>query len=69
MMALSDCLYFPPASESHTSNSSGVGHGTWDPHRDAYLLHNLMGHRFDTMRYNGELRESYTFLFIDHFVF
>lgn len=31
-----------------------VGDGTWDTQRNTFLLPNLMGLNFDTMRYNGE---------------
>jgi hypothetical protein len=31
-----------------------VGDGTWDSQRNTFLLPNLMGFNFDTMRYNGE---------------
>ena len=31
-----------------------VGDGTWDSQRNTFLLPNLMGVNFDTMRYNGE---------------
>ena len=30
-----------------------VGDGTWDTERNTYLLPNLVGLNFDTMRYNG----------------
>lgn len=31
-----------------------VGDGTWDASRDDFLLPNIQGLNFDTMRYNGE---------------
>jgi len=31
-----------------------VGDGTWDTQRDTFLLPNLVGLNFDTMRYNGK---------------
>lgn len=31
-----------------------VGDGTWDAGRDNFLLPNLVGLNFETMRYNGE---------------
>lgn len=31
-----------------------VGDGTWDAGRDTFLLPNLQGLNFDTMRYNGK---------------
>jgi hypothetical protein len=30
-----------------------VGDGTWDSQRNTFLLPNLQGLNFDTMRYNG----------------
>ena len=33
-----------------------VGDGTWDTSRNTFLLPNLVGLNFDTMRYNGKLR-------------
>lgn len=30
-----------------------VGDGTWDSQRNTFLLPNLQGPNFDTMRYNG----------------
>lgn len=30
-----------------------VGDGTWDSTRNTFLLPNLMGLNFETMRYNG----------------
>ncbi|EHA26431.1 hypothetical protein ASPNIDRAFT_36142 [Aspergillus niger ATCC 1015] len=40
-------------SSTYASNTLHVGDGTWDSERDTYLLPNLMGINFDTMRYNG----------------
>jgi hypothetical protein len=31
-----------------------VGDGTWDAGRETFLLPNLVGLNFDTMRYNGK---------------
>ncbi|KAL4866837.1 hypothetical protein BDV12DRAFT_172344 [Aspergillus spectabilis] len=42
-----------PGGASYTSNTIHVGDGTWDLDRDTFLLPNLMGVNFDTMRYNG----------------
>lgn len=42
-----------PGSSSYSSNSLTVGDGTWDTDRNTFLLPNLMGINFDTMRYNG----------------
>lgn len=45
-------------SSTYASNTLHVGDGTWDSQRDTFLLPNLMGLNFETMRYNGE--SSYT---------
>ncbi|KAL4802703.1 hypothetical protein BDV18DRAFT_146378 [Aspergillus unguis] len=42
-----------PGDASYASNTLHVGDGTWDLDRDTFLLPNLMGVNFDTMRYNG----------------
>ncbi|KAA8643551.1 uncharacterized protein ATNIH1004_010320 [Aspergillus tanneri] len=42
-----------PGSSTYASNTLHVGDGTWDSGRDTFLLPNLMGLNFDTMRYNG----------------
>lgn len=43
-----------PGSSVYTSDSLYVGDGTWDSQRNTFLLPNLMGINFDTMRYNGQ---------------
>ncbi|KZF25105.1 hypothetical protein L228DRAFT_280366 [Xylona heveae TC161] len=43
----------PPGSSSYSSNTMSVGDGTWDASRNTFLLPNLMGLNFATMRYNG----------------
>ncbi|KIV83093.1 hypothetical protein PV11_05148 [Exophiala sideris] len=43
----------PPGSSSYTSDTMHVGDGTWDSGRDDFLLPNLVGMNFATMRYNG----------------
>ncbi|KAF4278103.1 hypothetical protein CNMCM8689_004090 [Aspergillus fumigatus] len=43
----------PPGSSTYASNTLHVGDGTWDSGRDTFLLPNLMGVNFETMRYNG----------------
>ncbi|KAI9817846.1 MAG: hypothetical protein M1827_000965 [Pycnora praestabilis] len=43
----------PPGSSTYTSNTMSVGDGTWDTQRNTFLLPNLVGLNFDTMRYNG----------------
>ncbi|KAL4780188.1 hypothetical protein BJX76DRAFT_364555 [Aspergillus varians] len=42
-----------PGDASYASNTLHVGDGTWDLDRDTFLLPNLMGVNFETMRYNG----------------
>lgn len=44
----------PPGSSTYSSNTLHVGDGTWDSTRDDFLLPNLVGLNFATMRYNGE---------------
>lgn len=51
-MAPADTLS-PPGSASYSSNTMQVGDGTWDFTRNSFLLPNLMGLNFETMRYNG----------------
>ncbi|KAF2086198.1 hypothetical protein K490DRAFT_45177 [Saccharata proteae CBS 121410] len=43
----------PPGSSTYSSNTMYVGDGTWDSDRNTFLLPNLVGLNFDTMRYNG----------------
>jgi hypothetical protein len=43
----------PPGSSTYSSGTMYVGDGTWDISRNTFLLPNLMGLNFDTMRYNG----------------
>lgn len=45
----------PPGSSQYSSGTMYVGDGTWDSDRNTFLLPNLMGLNFDTMRYNGTL--------------
>lgn len=45
----------PPGSSQYSSGTMYVGDGTWDSERNTFLLPNLMGLNFDTMRYNGKL--------------
>ncbi|KAJ5121792.1 hypothetical protein N7526_008729 [Penicillium atrosanguineum] len=42
-----------PGSSTYSSNTLHAGDGTWDLTRDTFLLPNLMGVNFETMRYNG----------------
>jgi hypothetical protein len=44
----------PPGSSSYNSDTLQVGDGTWDAGRETFLLPNLVGLNFDTMRYNGK---------------
>ncbi|KAL3425228.1 hypothetical protein PVAG01_04509 [Phlyctema vagabunda] len=51
-MAPADTLS-PAGSATYDSNTMYVGDGTWDSTRNDFLLPNIMGLNFDTMRYNG----------------
>ncbi|TDZ18523.1 hypothetical protein Cob_v008524 [Colletotrichum orbiculare MAFF 240422] len=42
-----------PGVASYDSNTMTVGDGTWDFEKNTFLLPNLVGLNFDTMRYNG----------------
>jgi hypothetical protein len=44
----------PAGSSTYASDTMYVGDGTWDSTRNTFLLPNLMGLNFDTMRYNGQ---------------
>lgn len=44
----------PAGSSSYSSDTLHVGDGTWDASQDTFLLPNVMGLNFDTMRYNGQ---------------
>ncbi|KAJ5143581.1 uncharacterized protein N7515_002368 [Penicillium bovifimosum] len=50
---MSDSGLAAAGSSSYASNTLHVGDGTWDSGRDTFLLPNLMGVNFETMRYNG----------------
>ncbi|KAM7193272.1 cytochrome b561/ferric reductase transmembrane [Naviculisporaceae sp. PSN 640] len=43
----------PPGSASYSSDTMSVGDGTWDFTKNSFLLPNLVGLNFETMRYNG----------------
>ena len=43
----------PAGSSSYNSDTMTVGDGTWDRSKNTFLLPNLVGLNFDTMRYNG----------------
>lgn len=45
----------PAGSSQYTSGTMYVGDGTWDTERNTFLLPNLVGLNFKTMRYNGKL--------------
>lgn len=47
-----------PGSVSYDSETMVVGDGTWDFTKNTFLLPNLQGTNFDTMRYNGMLMSS-----------
>ncbi|KAK4192104.1 hypothetical protein QBC35DRAFT_374443 [Podospora australis] len=51
-MAPADSFSAPGAS-SYSSNTMSVGDGTWDFTKNTFLMPNLMGLNFETMRYNG----------------
>ncbi|KAH8714783.1 hypothetical protein GQ44DRAFT_660377 [Phaeosphaeriaceae sp. PMI808] len=42
-----------PGTSVYASDSMYVGDGTWDSQRNTFLLPNLQGLNFETMRYNG----------------
>lgn len=44
-----------PGTSTYDSDRFSVGDGTWDFSKNTFLLPNLVGMPFDTMRYNGEL--------------
>lgn len=45
----------PAGSSQYKSPTMFVGDGTWDSERNSFLLPNLVGLNFETMRYNGML--------------
>lgn len=40
---------------TYSSDTMTVGDGTWDFSKNTFLLPNLVGPNFETMRYNGAL--------------
>ena len=42
-----------PGSSVYSSDTMYVGDGTWDSQRNTFLLPNLQGPNFETMRLNG----------------
>lgn len=53
-MASADGLSAPGES-TYNGATMVVGDGTWDFTKNTFLLPNLMGMNFETMRYNGKL--------------
>lgn len=51
-----------PGSVSYDSNTMTVGDGTWDFGKNTFLLPNLQGMNFETMRYNGGTSSKRTYL-------
>jgi hypothetical protein len=51
-MAPADSLS-PPGSSSYSSDTLTVGDGTWDFTKNTFLLPNLVGLNYETMRFNG----------------
>jgi hypothetical protein len=43
-----------PGSSVYDSATMHVGDGTWDSQRNTFLLPNLQGPNFETMRLNGK---------------
>lgn len=43
-----------PGAVSYDSETMVVGDGTWDFSKNTFLLPNLQGLNFETMRYNGK---------------
>jgi hypothetical protein len=50
---MSDQGLSPPGTSVYKSDSMYVGDGTWASQRNTFLLPNLQGLNFETMRYNG----------------
>ncbi len=51
-MAPADTLS-APGSSSYSSDTLTVGDGTWDFTKNTFLLPNLVGLNYETMRFNG----------------
>jgi hypothetical protein len=51
---MSDQGLSAPGTSVYSSDSMYVGDGTWDSQRNTFLLPNLQGLNFETMRYNGK---------------
>jgi hypothetical protein len=52
--------YSAPGAARYDSDTMQVGDGTWDFEKNTFLLPNLAGLNFDTMRYNGEQPKKIT---------
>ena len=50
----------PAGGASYDSGTQSVGDGTWDFSKNTFLLPNLVAPNYETMRYNGEQRESWS---------
>lgn len=66
---MSDSGLTAAGSSTYSSNTLHVGDGTWDTQRDTFLLPNLMGLNFETMRYNGQSTWTYAdnWVLLTHF--
>jgi hypothetical protein len=53
VMAPTGDEFSSPGSVNYDSETMVVGDGTWDFSKNTFLLPNLEGFNFDTMRYNG----------------
>lgn len=53
MAPASDDKFSAPGAVTYDSNNLVVGDGTWDFDKNTFLLPNLQGLNFETMRYNG----------------
>ena len=42
-----------PGTATYSSDTMTVGDGTWDFTKNTFLLPNLVGSNYETMRYNG----------------
>ena len=42
-----------PGSVNYDSDTMSVGDGTWDFTKNTFLLPNLQGYNYETMRHNG----------------
>lgn len=49
-----------PGTATYDSDTMTVGDGTWDFTKNDFLLPNLQGLNFETMRYNGKATSTNT---------